>query len=493
MGVKFDAVVVGSGPNGLAAAVTLARAGLQVTVLERSDYVGGGASTRELTEPGAWHDVCSAVHPMAAVSDFFRRFELTSRVRMLTPEISYAQAITPHHAAIAYRDLARTASGLGRDAEAWSKLFTPYLLEPKALADFIGNPMLPVPSRPLIAARYAPRVLQHGTPAWSSVFREPDAASLLTGVFAHTIQRLPSMGTAAAGLALAAFAHGEGWPIAQGGSGAITKAMVDDVEQHGGRIETGVHIRRFSDLPPCLVTLLDVTPRAFVDMDDGSLPAAFRWRMRRFRYGNAAAKADFLLTEPVPWQDERLREAATVHVGGTREDTVRAEHDVARGTLSDSPYVLTNQPTLLDSTRAPEGKHILWAYTHVPAGSSADPTERIASRIEQFAPGFRDTIVASSARSARELAQVELNDIDGDIAAGNVSAWQLIARPRLSATPWDTPRPGTYLCSASTVPGPGVHGQCGWLAARRALRRELGITDAPDLSYRPDSTVAPET
>jgi phytoene dehydrogenase-like protein len=211
--------------------------------------------------------------------------------------------------------------------------------------------------------------------------------------------------------------------------------------------------------------------------------------MRRFRYGNAAAKADFLLSDPVPWQDERLRRAVTVHVGGTREETVQAERAVAAGKHPDSPYVLASQPTVLDPTRAPEGQHILWAYTHVPAGSSTDPTESIVSRVEQFAPGFRDTIVASSARSARQLAHAELNDIGGDIAAGNVSAWQLIARPRLSPTPWDTPRPGTYLCSASTVPGPGVHGQCGWLAARRALRRELGITDVPDLSPGPNASV----
>jgi Phytoene dehydrogenase and related proteins len=484
--VAHHAIVVGSGPNGLAGAVTLARAGLNVTVLEASDHIGGGTSTLELTEPGAWHDVCSAVHPMAVTSDFFRRFELASRVDLLTPEISYAQAITPQRAAIAYRDLSRTAGGLGVDARAWARLFRPYVGDPTRLADFVGNAMLPLPTRPMTAAVYGPRVLQHGSRAWNRAFRGVDAPALLAGVFAHTIQRMPSLGSAAAGLALAALAHGPGWPIPRGGSATIARAMADDLVRHGGRIETGVRVRRLSDLPPATITLLDVTPRALVAMDDGMLPALFRRRMRRFRYGNAAAKADFLLSEPVPWHEERLRQAVTVHLGGTRDDIAQGEAAVAAGRHPDDPYVLTCQPTVLDPGRAPVGKHILWAYTHVPAGSGADPLEPIVSRIENFAPGFRDTILASSSSTAQRVAELELNDIGGDIAAGDVSAWQLIARPRLSAHPWDTPRRGTYLCSASTVPGPGVHGQCGWLAARRALSRELGMTEPPDLSPQPD-------
>jgi len=470
----------------MAAAVTLARAGLDVTVLERSDHIGGGASTLELTEPGEWHDVCSAVHPLAMTSDFFRRFGLADRVEMLTPEISYGQPITPTRSAIAYRDLARTADELGVDGETWRRLFAPYAADAIPLTDFIGNPMLPVPRHPLMAAGYGLRVLRHGTPAWGSAFRQDAAPALLAGVFAHTIRTMPSIGTAAAGLALAALAHGPGWPVPRGGSAAITHALVDDLQQHGGRVLTGVEVDRFSDLPPALVTLLDVTPRALVGMDDeGALPAIFRRRMERFRYGNAAAKADFVLSEPVPWKDERLRRAVTVHVGGSRADIAGAERAVADGEHAKQPYVLTCQPTVLDSSRSVSGRTIFWAYTHVPAGSEVDPRETIIRRVEEFAPGFRDTIAASSSFSARRLAEVELNDVGGDIAAGDVSALQLITRPRLSVTPWDTPRRGTYLCSASTVPGPGVHGQCGWLAARRALARELGIVEPPDLSPAP--------
>jgi phytoene dehydrogenase-like protein len=479
-----DAVVVGAGPNGLAAAVTLARAGLEVTVLERSDYVGGGAATRPIITEGVWHDVCSAVHPLAMTSEFFRRFRLAERVEMLTPDISYAQPLSRTQTAIAYRDIHRTAAGLGEDGHRWLRLFEPLARQAEALSDLIGNPMVPLPSRPAMAARYFPRALANATSAWNIVLRTPRARALVTGVFAHTIRPIPSLGSAAAGLVLAALGHGPGWPIPRGGSGAISEAMLRDLLAHGGHVETGVHIRSFEDLPPADVTLLDVTPRAFLAMDThGRLPRRFREAMRRFRYGNAAAKADFVLSDPVPWADERLRQAVTVHVGGTREDVVRSESRLAdAGRPSRRPFTLTVQPTVLDDTRASGGRHVLWSYIHVLPGSTLDPREAIIRRIEEFAPGFRETITDSVGTSAAEKARQELNAIGGDIAAGDVSAWQLLARPRLSPTPWDTPRPATYLCSASTVPGPGVHGQCGWLAAKRVLKKEFGIVEVPDLA-----------
>ncbi|MFC5338689.1 phytoene desaturase family protein [Leucobacter denitrificans] len=484
--VDVDAVIVGAGPNGLAAAVTLARAGLSVRVFERTSNIGGGTATSELTLPGFHHDVCSAVHPLAFESRFFREFELAERVPFVVPEISFAHPLDGGRAGIAYRDLARTREVLGRDGAAYEALIRPLAERASKIADFTGSTLLRIPPDPLTAARFGLATLEQGTPAWNKRFEDEIAPSMLTGVAAHTILPLPSLSSAGAGLALTAYAHAKGWPIPIGGSQAIANAMVADLEAHGGAVVTDAEIQSLDDLPSSRITLLNVTPRAFLRMAGHELPAGYARALGRFTYGSAVAKVDFALSEPVPWANDELRQAGTVHLGGSRAEIAAAENLVARGKRSDSPYVLVSQPTVFDETRAPAGKHTLWTYTHVPAGSREDRAETVIQQIERFAPGFRDTIIATSSRTAVEVEQHNPNYPGGDIAAGVPNLAQLIRRPTFSAEPWRTPLPGVYLCSASTTPGPGVHGLAGWYAALAALRHELGTRTHPNLARRGD-------
>ncbi|WP_241988554.1 NAD(P)/FAD-dependent oxidoreductase [Cryobacterium sp. TMT1-3] len=478
----LDAIVVGSGPNGLAAAVTLARAGLRVRVYERNGQIGGGAATAELTLPGFHHDVGSAVHPLALASEFFQRFGLKDRIELKVPEISYGHPLPGGRAGVAWHDLERTAAGLGHDGAAWLRLLGPLVRNINAIAELTGDALLRVPRHPLTLASFGLRTLEQGGPAWNWRFTGDTAPALLTGTFAHSIGRLPSPSTAGAGLTLAAHAHAGGWPLPTGGSGAIVQALADDLLAHGGEIVTDAEITNLRELPPARVVLLDVTPRALIDLADGALPARYLKAMKRFRYGNAVAKVDFALNGPVPWTADDLRRAPTLHVGGTRADQARAENAVARGRHADSPYVLAAQPSILDATRAPATKHTLWTYTHVPAGSTRDQTEQITRQIERFAPGFRDIILASAGQTAAQMQNHNPNHVGGDIAAGAISMAQLVRRPVPSGDPWRTPLDGVYLCSSSTSPGPGVHGMCGYRAALSALAHEYNITTPPDLS-----------
>lgn len=478
----LDAVVIGSGPNGLAAAVTLARAGLSVRVYERADVAGGGAATAELTLPGHRHDVCSAVHPLAFESRFFHEFALSERVEFVVPEASFAHPLDGGRAAIAYRDLERTGETLGRDAAAYTRLMRPLAARASAVAELTGGSLLRVPRRPGTAAALAWRALEQGSPLRNARFRADAAPALVTGAAAHAILSQPSLGAAGAGLVLAAYGHARGWPIPRGGSAAIADALAADLRAHGGEIVTGSEITALGDLPGARVRLFDTTPAAFLRIAGADIPPGYRAALERFRDGNGIAKVDFALSAPVPWANPEVRAAGTVHLGGTRPEIADAENAVARGQHPDSPYVLVSQPSLFDDTRAPAGHHVLWAYTHVPAGSDRDMREAVIDQIERFAPGFRDTVLAVHSRSAADVARHNPNYPGGDISAGSPTAAQLLRRPVLRRDPWRTPLPGTYLCSASTAPGPGVHGLCGWWAARSALAREFGIAASPDLS-----------
>ncbi|MFZ7087263.1 phytoene desaturase family protein [Curtobacterium sp. RRHDQ10] len=486
---RDDAIVVGAGPNGLAAAVVLARAGLAVRVLERSDTIGGGARTQELTLPGFHHDVCSAVHPMGAVSGFFRRFQLDRRIRMITPDISYAHPLDGGRAGIAHRSLAETVAGLGADGPAFRRLLGGLVDRDDELAAFSMSPLLRVPDHPYTAASFGMAMLDQGLPWWNARWSSDEAPAMIAGVMAHAIRPMPTLSAAAAGLALAVHAHARGWPVPEGGSQRIADAMAADVVAHGGRIETGVDVRSLDEVRHARIVVLDVSARALADISGDAFPPAYRRALRRFRYGNAASKVDFALSQPVPWTNEAVRRSPTVHLGGTRAEVQAAERAVARGRHADDPFVLVVQQGVVDPTRAPAGQAALWAYSHVPHGSTVDQTETITRAIERYAPGFRDTILASTSRTATELERHDPNYVGGDIATGAPSVLQLIARPTFSADPWRTPIPGVYLGSASTTPGPSVHGLGGAYAARSALRHELGL-DLPDLSVDAPMTAA---
>ncbi|MBF0688759.1 MAG: NAD(P)/FAD-dependent oxidoreductase [Cellulomonas sp.] len=478
----MDVVVVGSGPNGLAAAVTMARAGLSVTVLEAQPTVGGGSRTLDLgLADGVVHDVCSAVHPMAWASPFFQAFGLARRVDLLVPEVSFAQPLPGGRAGLAWHDLDRTVAGLGADGPAWRSLVgelsrhSPDVVR-AALFDKRTLPAGLLPAGLPGALRFGLGVLEQGTPAWDVRFRGDVAPALLTGVAAHAISPLPSPAAAGTALLLAALAHvGQGWPIPRGGSGAIVRALVDDLVAHGGTVVTDHPVRSRRDLPPAGCYLFDTTPRGLVDVLGDELPARRRAAFERYRHGNGAAKVDFVLNGPVPWEHPDVGRAGTVHVGGTRAEMARAEADVDAGRHAELPMVLASDPSVVDPGREHAGLRPLWTYAHVPAGSDVDVTEAITRHIERYAPGFRDVVVASRCVPASQMSHHNANWVGGDIATGAVGLQQMVARPTAALDPYATGVDGVYLCSAATPPGPGVHGLGGWFAASRALRREFGI------------------
>jgi phytoene dehydrogenase-like protein len=492
-----DAIVVGSGPNGLAAAVTLARAGLRVTVLEAQDTVGGGARTLDLglADAGLAHDVCSAVHPMAWASPFFRAFDLAAHgVELRTPDVSYAQPLPGGRAALAHRDLERTVAGLGPDGTAWRSLLGPLAAQWQSVVGVAMGDKRSLPpgvldggapvARAAAAARFGAAVLEQGTGAWGARFAGDEAPALITGVAAHTITRMPSLAAAGTALLLGALAHATpgadgafdgGWPLPRGGSGAIVAALRADLEAHGGSVVTGHRVASAADVPAARAVLFDTTPTTLLSVLGDAVPPALRRELAQFRHGNAAAKVDFVLSGPVPWTEPAIGRAGTVHVGGTRADMARAEADVAAGRHAGRPMCLVSDPSVVDPDRERGGLRPLWTYAHVPAGSDVDVTEAVTAHIERFAPGFRDVVVAARCTPAAEMAEHNANYVGGDISAGAVTMWQMFSRPTLRANPYRVGAGGAYLCSASTPPGPGVHGMGGWHAARRALREVFGV------------------
>lgn len=464
----FDAVVVGSGPNGLVGAVRLAEAGRRVLLVEAEETLGGGLRTEELTLPGFRHDVCATVVPLALASPAFRSLNIADDVDFAHPPVAAAHPLDGAPAALVLSDVDATAAGFGGDAWRWRATVGATARAGFPLVDTIVAP-LGLPRAPLGAARFG----AFGT--WSAtragrLFRVDAARAAFAGMAAHSGLRLDAPLTAGYGLLLAALAHSVGWPVVRGGSQTLADALAGRLRKAGAEIVTGQRVHDLGELPPAPITLLDLTPRQLLEIARDRLPHRYQNRLERFRYGPGVFKLDYALDAPVPWTDPAVAGAGTVHIGGTLDEVAAAEGAVARGGHPDHPFVIAVQACVADPSRAPAGKHTLWAYCHVPNGSTVDMTSPIEAQIERFAPGFRDRVLARRAMGPAELEAHNANEVGGDIGGGAADWRQFVSRPVLSPAPWRTPVPGLYLCSASTPPGGGVHGMGGWQAAGLALR-----------------------
>jgi len=470
---KYDAVVVGSGPNGLAAAITVARAGLSVLVIEGHERIGGGCRTAELTLPGFHHDVCAAIHPMAVLSPVFREAGLDQfGLAWAHPKVPLAHPLPGRPAALLHSPIGETASGLGPDARVWTQMFQPLFEQHERLFDNLLRPAR-IPKDPLLMARFGLTALRSCTGVLGR-FRTEEARALFAGCAAHSILPLDRAGTAAFGLVLALSAHAAGWPCARGGSGRIIDALETCLRRHGGVIQTGTPVRRWSDLPEARAVLMDLTPRQVAEIAGSELPSRFLRACQTFQHGPGVFKVDWALSGPIPWADPACAGAATVHVGGTAAEVIESEAALKTGAAADRPFVLLAQQSLFDPARAPAGKHTGWAYCHVPNGCPSDMTGRIETQIERFAPGFKDLILARHTMSPARYEAYNPNFAGGDIGGGANTLAQVLFRPSARWDPYSTPNPRLFLCSSATPPGGGVHGMCGYWAARSALRRIFG-------------------
>ncbi len=461
--------MVGSGPNGLAAAARLARAGLAVTVLEANDSIGGGTRSAEMIVPGLLHDHCSAFHPIAAASPFLTELDLSSHgLRWRLAEVDCAHPLDDGSAGAFYRSIDRTAEGFGTDGTRWRRLFEPLLDRfTDVLAD-ATQPVLTVPRHPLSFARFGMAAMLPAT-TLARLWTTDQARALWAGVAAHAFYRLDRPFTSAVGFMLLLAGHAEGWPVAEGGSQAIADALVADVRQHGGVIETNHRVKSTDDLAPCDVLMLDVPPSTAADLLGDRLPAHVTRAYRSFKHGPGAFKVDFAVEGGIPWTSSASREAGTVHLGGDLREVVTNELAVHKGTMPERPFVLVGQQYLADPGRSVGNVHPVWSYAHVPQGYTGDASEALINQIERFAPGFRERIIGTAVRSTTDMSVHNANYIGGDIIGGASSPMQLMFRPRFARDPYFTGIPGTYLCSASTPPGAGAHGMCGANAAARAL------------------------
>ena len=477
MASRIDAVVVGAGPNGLAAAAVLARAGVSVRVYEAAASVGGGARTDERTIPGFRHDPCSAVHPLGAGSPVLRAMPLDRYgLEWVEPELPLAHPLPDGSAVTLERSMIHTASSLGDDGEMYRRLLAPFLGRwDELVTDALRAPLMDLPRSPLLLAQYG---LRGALPAdvLARLFRQEPARTLLAGLAAHAMAPLSSPITGGIGLIFALAAHEFGWPFPRGGTQAVSDALAAYLRDLGGEIETEHRVRSLDRLPEARAYLFDISPTELVSIAGSRLPASYAGQLRRYEYGPAAFKIDYALDGPMPWTAHACHRAGSVHLGASKQEIGAALRSSHRGEPPDPPFLITAQPSLFDPTRAPEGKHVLWTYGHVPNGWRGDATAAIERQIERFAPGFRDRVLARSTTGPAELESYNPNYVGGDIACGDCSGLKALLRPTIARNPYATGDPAIYLCSSATPPGPGVHGLCGYHAARTALQRVFGIS-----------------
>jgi phytoene dehydrogenase-like protein len=470
---KYDAIVVGSGPNGLAAAITLAHAGQSVVLFEAKETIGGGSRSMEMTLPGFIHDVCSAIHPLALDSSFFHSLPLEQfGLEMIQPLAPLAHPLDNGRAVMLERSIEATAAGLGNDAKAYHKLMTPLVTNWDKIKASVREPLRPqIALHPFARANFGLKAIRSARGLAESLFQQEQAPAIFAGMCAHSIMSLEKTPSAGAGLLLGILGHAVGWPIPRGGSHMIVDALAAYFLSLGGEIISGVEIKSIDALPPASVILCDITPRQLLRIAGDYLPNSYQRQLGRYRYGPGVFKIDYALDGPIPWKAEACLKAGTVHIGGTMPEIVASERAVTQGEHPEKPFVLVAQQSLFDPTRAPKGKHTAWVYCHVPNGSTFDMTERIESQIERFAPGFRDCILAKSTMTSLEFEHYNANYIGGDINGGIQDLWQFFTRPTIRLVPYTTPAKNIFICSSSTPPGGGVHGLCGYFAAQAALRQ----------------------